>query len=98
MEFWVIETNDNEYSSSYKYITDSLEDAEAHRMEYCGWYMQPGDVDIIKINQKFIELERIKYRQGKVSRHTIKVYDDRGVYVDEKYLIKNGKVVYEEFK
>jgi hypothetical protein len=91
--FWVIETNNNEYSSSYKYITDTLEDAEAHRMEYCGWYCQPGDVYLIRIDQNFREVEHIKYWQGKVWEHKVNVYDDKGVYVDDKYLIKKGKKV-----
>lgn len=93
MEFWVISTIDNEYSSSYKYITTTLKDAKKHRMEYCGWYCHPGDVDLIKINQNFVEVERIHYRQGKVWEHTIRVFDDKGVFVDEKYLVKKGKEI-----
>ena len=93
MEFWVIKTTDNEMSSSYKYITDTLEDAEAHRMDYCGWYCERGDVDIIKIDQNFRELEYINYWHGKVWEHVIKVFDERGVFVDEKYIIEQGRRV-----
>lgn len=93
MEFWVIKTVDNEMSSSYKYITDTLEDAEAHRMDYCGWYCERGDVDIIKIDQNFRELEYINYWHGKVWEHVIKVFDEHGVFVDEAYIIKQGRRV-----
>jgi len=93
MEFWVIKTTDNEMSSSYKYITDTLEDAEAHRMDYCGWYCERGDVDILKIDQNFRELEYINYWHGKVWEHVIKVFDERGVFVDEKYIIEQGRKV-----
>ena len=91
--FWVIKTVDNERSSSYKYITTSLEDAEAHRMDYCGWYCQQGDVDIIKIDENFRELETIHYWQGKVWEHTVKIPNESGYLVDEKYLVKNGRKV-----
>ena len=91
--FWVIETIDNEYSSSYKYITDSREDAEAHRMDYCGWYCERGDCHIKKIDQKFRVVEDIDYWHGNIWEHKVNIYDDKGVYVDDKYLIKKGKKV-----
>jgi len=88
--YWVIKTTDNEYRSSYKYITDTLEDAEAHRMEYCNWYCQQGDVDIIKIDQNFREVETIHYWQGKVWEHKTAVYDEKGYYIDGESFVKNG--------
>lgn len=91
--FWVIKTIDNERSSSYKYITDTLEDAEAHRMNYCGWYCHQGDVDIIRIDEHFREIETIHYWQGKVWEHSMIVLDERGVFVKETYLVKNGRKV-----
>lgn len=92
MEFWVINTIDNEYRSSDKYITTTLEDAEAHRMDYCGWYCQAGDVDIRRIDQNFHELERIHYWQGKVWEHYKVVHDDQNKLTIE-YIVKNGRKV-----
>ncbi len=91
--YWLINTIDDEYHSSDKYITDTLEDAEAHRMKYCGWYCQPGDVVIRKVNQNFRELERIDYFHGKVTEHRINVFDEEDKPVRTIYKIKNGKKV-----
>lgn len=91
--YWLIKTIDNEYSSSYKYIADTLEEAEEQRMNFCGWYCQRGDVDIIKVDQNFREVETIHYWQGKVWEHRVRVFNPDGVYIDDKYIIKNGKKV-----
>ena len=91
--YWLIKTIDDEYRSSDKYITDTLEDAEAHRMEYCGWYCQPGDVTIRKVDQNFREIERIDYFHGKVIEHLINVFDEEGRLVNTIYSVKKGKKV-----
>ena len=91
--FWLINTIGNEYSSSDKYITDTLEDAEAHRMDYCGWYCQRGDVVIRKVDQNFREIERIDYFQGMVIEHKLNIFDDEGRFVKTIYSVKNGKQV-----
>ena len=86
-EYWLIKTTDNEMSSSYKYITDTLEDAENNRMNYCGWYSERGDVTLVKVDQEFHTLEEIEYWHGKVFNHVI--YENK----DLKYIIKNGRKV-----
>ena len=86
-EYWLIKTSDNEMSSSYKFIAETLEEAEANRMNYCGWYSERGDVTLVKVNQEFHELEKIEYWQGKVFNHYI--YNGKEL----KYIIKNGKKV-----
>ena len=91
--YWLINTNDNEYRSSDKYITDTLEDAEAHRMEYCGWYCQRGDVVLRKVDQNFREVERIDYFQGRVVDHSINIFDEEDNFVKTIYTVKNGKQV-----
>ena len=91
--YWLIKTIDDEYHSSDKYITNTLEDAEAHRMEYCGWYCNPGDVTLRKVDQQFNEVERIDYCRGKVIEHLILERDDKGGLLNMKYLIKNGRKV-----
>ncbi|MBR4378274.1 MAG: hypothetical protein IKP50_05300, partial [Bacilli bacterium] len=58
--FWLIKTIDSEYGSSYKFIAESLEEAEANRMRFCGWYCQRGDVTIVKVDQNFRVLEEIE--------------------------------------
>ena len=77
-EYWLIKTTDNEMSSSYKYITDTLEDAENNRMNYC---------TLVKVDQEFHTLEEIEYWHGKVFNHVI--YENK----DLKYIIKNGRKV-----
>jgi len=86
-EYWLIKTSDNEMSSSYKFIADSLEEAEKNRMNYCGWYSEKGDVTLVKVNQKFQTLEEIEYWHGKVFNHII--YEDKSL----RYIIKHGKKV-----
>lgn len=68
--FWLIKTNDNEYGSSYKFIAETLEEAEANRMNYCGWYCERGDVTIVKVDQNFHIVEEIDYFHGKIVKHT----------------------------
>lgn len=68
--FWLIKTIDSEYGSSYKFIAESLEEAEANRMRFCGWYCQRGDVTIVKVDQNFRVLEEIEYFHGEIVKHT----------------------------
>lgn len=89
--FWAIETVDDERGSSYKYITDSREDAEAHRMDYCGWYCRPGDCHIKKIDQRLRVVEDIDYWRGEIWEHKVNIYDGEGACVGVKYLIKEGE-------
>ena len=91
--YWLINTIDNEYRSSDKYITDTLEDAEAHRMNYCGWYCHPGDVVIRKVDQNFRELERIEYFHGEILEHKLNIFDEEDRLINTIYKIKNGKKV-----
>ena len=86
-DFWVIETIDNERSSSYKYITDTLEDAEAHRMDFCGWYCERGDCQIKRIDQKFHEVEVLDYWHNELWEHYERTPDGA------KYYVKKGKKV-----
>lgn len=83
--YWVIETVDNERSSSYKYITDTLENAQAHRMDFCGWYCQRGDCVIKRIDQKFHEVEFLVYCHGELWEHY--EYTPTGV----KWYVKKGR-------
>ena len=83
--YWVIETIDNKRSSSYKYITDTLEDAQAHRMDFCGWYCERGDCTIKKIDSNFNVLEHLDYWHGKLWEHV----DRTGS--EWKLLVKNGR-------
>ena len=69
-EYWLIKTSDNEMSSSYKFIAETLEEAEANRMNYCGWYCERGDVTIVKVDQNFHVVEEIDYFHGKIVKHT----------------------------
>ena len=68
--FWLIKTIDSEYGSSYKFIAESLEEAEANRMNFCGWYCERGDVTIVKVDQNFRVVEEIEYFHGKIIKHT----------------------------
>jgi hypothetical protein len=85
--YWTIYTVDNERSSSYKYITDTLEDAQAHRMDFCGWYCEQGDCELRKIDQNFKVQEVIDYWHGEVWEHYI------CTEVGRQYLVRKGKKV-----
>ena len=84
-EYWLIKTIDDERSSSYKFIAESLEEAEANRMNFCGWYCERGDVTIVRVDQEFHTLEEIQYWHGKVFNHVI--YENKEL----EYIIRNGK-------
>ena len=91
--YWLINISFSERTAGDVYIADTLEDAEAHRMDYCSWYCHPGDVTLRKVDQQFNEVERIDYFQGKVVEHVIYECDDKGKFLNMKYIIKNGKKV-----
>lgn len=93
MKLWAIETVDNERGSSYKYLAPTLKDAEEHRMEYCGWYCRPGDVDIVQIDQNLRELARIHYWNGKVWEYRINEFGENGELVGETYAVRKGKTI-----
>lgn len=85
--FWVIDTLDNERGSSYKYITDTLEDAQVHRMDFCGWYCERGDCTIKCIDKMFNVVEVLDYRYGELYEHYART--PNGV----KYYVKKGRKV-----
>ena len=91
--YWLINICFTESSAGDVYIADTLEDAEAHRMDYCSWYCNPGDVTLRKVDQKFNEVERIDYFKGKVIEHVIYERDDIGRLIKAYSKIKNGRKV-----
>ncbi len=64
--YYLIRESNNEYTSSYRRICTSLEEAESHVMEYEDWYCPRGTCSIYKVDEQFNVLERRHYREGKL--------------------------------
>ena len=78
-KYYLIETTDNERSSSYKYITDSFEEAEQQVNNFADWWCNNGTCTLITVNQSMRLIERRTYRDGKLAVHQVKTdpNDDR---------------------
>ena len=64
--FYLIETSDNEWNGSPKYITDNKEDAFAHVNDYADWYCSKGCCDVREVDNYFKTIKRYKFWQGKL--------------------------------
>lgn len=67
-KFYLIETTNSEVSSSYKYITDSLEEAEQQVNNFADWWRNNGTCTIVTVNQSMRVLEMRFYENGKLVR------------------------------
>ena len=65
-KYYLIETTDNERSSSYKEICETLEEAESKVMNYADWYCANGCCTIYKVDSKFNKIESYKFDLGKL--------------------------------
>ena len=64
--YYLIETSDNEWSSSYKEICETLEEAESKVMHYADWYCSNGCCRIVKVDSKFNRCEYYRFWKGKL--------------------------------
>jgi len=71
--YYLIETTDNEWSSSYKKICETLEEAKAEVMNYADWYCSKGCCRIVKVDSNFNIYEYYKFWNGKLDE----LYTDR---------------------
>lgn len=78
-KYYLIKTSDNEWSSSYKYITDNFEEAEQQVNNFADWYCNNGTCTLVTVNQSMREIERRSYRDGKLVEHRVQTVpnDDR---------------------
>lgn len=65
-KYYLIETTDNERSSSYKEICETLEEAESKVMSYADWYCSNGCCRIVKVDSKFNTIERYDFWKGEL--------------------------------
>ena len=65
-KYYLIETTDNEWSSSYKKICESYEEAEKEVMNYADWYCGKGCCTIVKVDSNFNRLAHYKFWNGKL--------------------------------
>lgn len=63
--YYLIKTSDNEYNSSYKYIANTLEEAEKHIMEYSDWYCSRGTCVIVQVDNMMHCIKEYNYQDGK---------------------------------
>ena len=78
-KYYLIETTDNERSSSCKYITDSFEEAEQQVNNFADWWCNNGTCTLITVNKSMRVIERRTYRDGELAVHQVKTdpNDDR---------------------
>lgn len=65
--YYLIKTTDNEWSSSYKEICETLEEAESKVMNYADWYCSNGCCRIVKVDSKFNTIERYDFWKGELT-------------------------------
>lgn len=65
--YYLIETTDSEYTSSYKKICESYEEAEKEIKNYSDWYCSKGSCTIVKVTSNFKIKGRYKYWEGKLT-------------------------------
>ena len=63
--YYLIETTNNECSSSYKEICETLEEAESKVMNHADWYCPKGCCIIVKVDNEFNRIESYKFWEGK---------------------------------
>ena len=63
--FYLIETTDNEYRSSYKRICRSLEEAIQEVPNFADWWSPKGTCTICEVDEKFTVYKTYKYVEGK---------------------------------
>ena len=64
--YYLIETTDGEWSSSYNEICETLEEAESKVQIYADWYCSNGCCRIVKVDSKFNRCEYYKFWKGKL--------------------------------
>ena len=63
--YFLIETTWDEWHKGFEYIAETLEEAEAHVMEYSDWYCMPGTCTIVEVDSKMKRIKEYRYREGK---------------------------------
>jgi hypothetical protein len=66
--YYLIETTDNEWSSSYKETCETFEEAESKVMNYADWYCSNGCCTIDKVDSKFNVYESYHFWKGKLEK------------------------------
>lgn len=64
--YYLIETTDGEWSSSYKEICETYEEAESKVMNYADWWTSNGTCRIVKTDNKFHTIETYTFIKGKL--------------------------------
>jgi hypothetical protein len=62
--YYLIETTDDEWHSSYKEICETFEEAKSKIMNYSDWYSSYGSCKIRKVDSHFNTLETWRFRKG----------------------------------
>lgn len=62
--YFLIKTTVNEWNTCYEYIADTLEEAEAHIMEFDDWYCMPGTCTIVEVDSRMRKIKEYKYEEG----------------------------------
>lgn len=64
--YFLIRTTDNEYSSSYKRICDSYDEAVEQVSNYYDWYCHPGCCTVVEVDSNFRTINSWRFWKGEL--------------------------------
>lgn len=62
--YFLIRTSDSEYSSSYKKICTTLEEAKKEVPNFADWWSPEGTCDIHEVDENFVTYKVYSFRNG----------------------------------
>lgn len=62
--YYLIRTSDNEWSSSYKKICDTLEEAKKEVPNFADWYCSAGTCAIHEVDENFVTYKVYHFMNG----------------------------------
>lgn len=66
--YYLIKTTDNEYTSSYKKICESLEEAKKEVPNYANWYCSKGCCTVDHVDSNFNVIASYIFWKGELER------------------------------
>lgn len=64
--YFLIETSDTEYSSSYKRICETYEEAVEQVPNYANFYCNNGTCTVVEVDSNFREVKKWRFWNGKL--------------------------------
>lgn len=62
--YYLIRTSNNEWSSSYKKICETFEEAQREVPNFADWYCPAGTCDVHEVDENFVTYKVYRFREG----------------------------------